>query len=618
MSQEPLQLLMRGLRRLNDGGGLSDAQLLERFVAQRDEAAFELLVWRHGPTVLGVLGRLLRNERDIEDAFQATFLVLVRKAAAVAKRAAIGSWLYKVAYRIALDARRSLGAHARCDTLAIDPSAPPAPDETAWRELRPILDEAVMALPEKYRAAFVLCCIEGKTNEEASRQLGCAKGTIASRLARARARLQQRLARRGIGLAAGALACALAERALATVPVHLAQHVLLIARGSVLVSARVAALAEGVLHVMLLTKIKFASAAVLAVGLVAGAAGVVGPMMLAQDTPPARAQKTGEKKAPADPAVQGRAAPAPAADAGEAARIRALRQSQNNLKAIGIALHNHHDAYKHFPSPAIYDQNGKPLLSWRVALLPFIDGGAALYNRFKLDEPWDSAHNLRLAAEMPAVYASVLPTKQKNVTYYQAFVGAGALFEPRKNSTFVDVLDGTTNTLAVVEAAEPVIWTKPEDLPFVPDQALPKLGGQFPGYFNALCADGSIQLLGVDGDAEMLRRVIQRDDGQPVDFEKLRHSGNVRGPLDTTVLRLENQSLEDRLRLAKEEIVELRRRIETLRAAAVKELAHPDPKAAELLGANARLRAALDDELTILGALRAEAARLEAMAKKAD
>jgi len=92
----------------------------------------------------------------------------------------------------------------------------------------------------------------------------------------------------------------------------------------------------------------------------------------------------------------------------------------------------------------------------------------------------------------------------------------------------------------------------------------------------------------------------------------------VRGPLDTTVLRLENQSLEDRLRLAKEEIVELRRRIETLRAAAVKELAHPDPKAAELLGANARLRAALDDELTILGALRAEAARLEAMAKKAD
>jgi hypothetical protein len=336
-------------------------------------------------------------------------------------------------------------------------------------------------------------------------------------------------------------------------------------------------------------------------------------MMLAQGTSPPI-----QKQLPALPAARIPDADSAPDDRDEALRVRALRRSQQNLKVIGQALHNYHDTYKFFPSPAVYDPNGKPLLSWRVAILPFFGDPQleSIYKKFKLDEAWDSDHNLALAAEMPALYAPVLPTKQKNATFYQAFVGAGALFEPRKKIRMADVLDGTSNTLAVVEAAEPVIWTKPEDLPFVPDQALPRLGGQFPGYVNALTADGRVQLLGVHGDAEMLRRVIQRDDGQPVDFEKLQRAGNTRGPLDTTVLRLENQTLESRLRLAKAEIAQLRQRIETLRAAAVKELAHPDPKAAELLGANARLRAALDDQMTVLEALRAELARLEATTKK--
>jgi hypothetical protein len=426
-------------------------------------------------------------------------------------------------------------------------------------------------------------------------------------VARARARLQDRLARRGIGLGAASLTCALAGRTLAAVPPSLTQHALLIAQGSE-ASLRVASLAQGVLHAMMLTKMKFASAVVLACGLVAGAAGVVGPIMFAQETSPRpRPQTAIQKQLPAVPAAQVPETDRAPDDLDEVLRVRALRRSQQNLKVIGQALHNYHDTYKYFPSPAIYDPNGRPLLSWRVAILPFLaepqlDG---IYKKFRFDEAWDSEHNLALAAEMPALYAPVLPTKQKNVTFYQAFAGAGALFEPRKKIRMADVLDGTSNTLAVVEAAEPVIWTKPEDLPFVPDQALPRLGGQFPGYVNALTAD-----------AEMLRRVIQRDDGHPVDFEKLQRAGSTPGPLDTTVLRLENEAIESRLRLAKAEIAELRERIATLRAAAVKELAHPDPRAAELLGANARLRAALDDQLTLLDALRAEAVRLDAVAKK--
>src|SRR5262245_34870581 len=134
--------------------GLTDAELLERFVARREEAAFEVLVWRHGPKVLGVCRRILRHEKDAEDAFQATFLVLVRKAASIGKRQAVGSWLYRVAYRLALRAKALAAKRAARRTRVADvPAAEPAPDP-GRAELRPVLDEEVNRLPEKYRAPF--------------------------------------------------------------------------------------------------------------------------------------------------------------------------------------------------------------------------------------------------------------------------------------------------------------------------------------------------------------------------------------------------------------------------------------------------------------------------------
>jgi RNA polymerase sigma factor (sigma-70 family) len=234
------------------GGGLTDSQLVERFVAQRDQAAFEVLVWRHGPKVLGVCRRVLRHEQDAEDAFQATFLVLVRKAGSIGKRQAVASWLYRVAYRVALRARAVAGKRAARETPVADVPAAEVADP-AWGDLRPVLDEEVNRLPEKYRAPFILCYLDGKTNEQAARELGCPKGTVLSRLAWARARLRVRLTRRGLGLSAGLTGAALApEAAAAVVPATLVDStlkaVLPVAGGQAagVVSGSVAALTQGV------------------------------------------------------------------------------------------------------------------------------------------------------------------------------------------------------------------------------------------------------------------------------------------------------------------------------------------------------------------------------------
>ncbi len=257
MAQASLNPILRYLRRLNgaqEGGQLSDAQLLERFVSRRDEAAFEVLVWRYGPLVLGVCRRLLRREQDAEDAFQATFLALVRKAATIGKGASVGSWLYKVAYRVALRARARSAKLSASAPLTEEVPAPDTAPEALWRDLRPILDEEVSRLPRKYREAVVLCYLEGKTNAEAARLLGCPRGTVVSRLASARERLRVRLARRGVTVSAGLLASLMTARA-AALPPALVNATLKTVLPAGLVAAEVAWLTEGVLRAMFLSKL---------------------------------------------------------------------------------------------------------------------------------------------------------------------------------------------------------------------------------------------------------------------------------------------------------------------------------------------------------------------------
>ncbi|HLJ92216.1 MAG TPA: sigma-70 family RNA polymerase sigma factor [Gemmataceae bacterium] len=266
VATSPLHEVIKHLRRsalLRDGAGLTDGQLLERFVAHRDEAAFEALLRRHGPMVLGVCRRVLRHETDAEDAFQATFLVLVRKAASVVPRALVGNWLYGVAHHTALKAKAMNSKRRVKERQAgsLPRSEPPAEN---WQQLQALLDGELSRLPNNYRVPIVLCGLEGKSLKEAARQLGLPQGTVASRLSRGRSLLAKRMAHKGVTLPAGALAVALSQNAaLADAPARLVistmRAVRLFAAGQAVkagaLTAPVAALTEGVIKAMFLTKL---------------------------------------------------------------------------------------------------------------------------------------------------------------------------------------------------------------------------------------------------------------------------------------------------------------------------------------------------------------------------
>jgi RNA polymerase sigma factor (sigma-70 family) len=174
----------------------SDRELLERFHRLRDQAAFERLVRRHGPMVLGVCRRVLIHTHDAEDAFQATFMVLVRKAGSLRDPELLANYLYGVAYRVARKSRARIARQAQCERRAVSMPAEDVYYDLAWRELRGILDEELQTLPAKYQAPLVLCYLEGLSNEEAARRLGWPTGSISYRLAKGRELLRQRLARR--------------------------------------------------------------------------------------------------------------------------------------------------------------------------------------------------------------------------------------------------------------------------------------------------------------------------------------------------------------------------------------------------------------------------------------
>jgi RNA polymerase sigma factor (sigma-70 family) len=253
------------LRRLRPGEEANeDSELLARFAAG-DGGALEALVRRHAPLVWGVCRRRLTRDADAEDAFQATFLVLVRKARSLANGRPLGPWLHTVAARTAAKARAAAMRRAAREGAAVEAAAPPG-DDPAQREARAVVDEEVGRLPARYREAVVLCYLEGRTNEEAAKHLGCPKGTILSRLARARDRLRRRLERRGLGPCLVPLGELVAP---GEVPVS----ALAGAGRAGAASGGALALAEGVLSSMSLHQLKWVGVACLVLVLAAGGAG---------------------------------------------------------------------------------------------------------------------------------------------------------------------------------------------------------------------------------------------------------------------------------------------------------------------------------------------------------
>ncbi|OAI49621.1 hypothetical protein AYO44_06350 [Planctomycetaceae bacterium SCGC AG-212-F19] len=297
MATGQLDTVMQHLRRtafLPSGGPLPDANLLDCFIQRQDEAAFEALVRRHGPMVLGVCHRVLGNAADAEDAFQATFLVLVRKASSIMPRGMVGNWLYGVATNTALKARGASVRRRAKEREAATMRKLEVPDDLR-NEVQTILDGELRCLPEKYRAAIVLCDLEGKTRQEAARQLNWAEGTVASRLVRGRMLLSGRLARRGVMLSAGALGGLLAQQAAsASVPNALVNSTLhtafRFAVGQASGIGAPAALAEGVMRAMLISRLTKMTALVLALVLATTGALFLSAAMVGDDPgrPPAK------------------------------------------------------------------------------------------------------------------------------------------------------------------------------------------------------------------------------------------------------------------------------------------------------------------------------------------
>ena len=279
MAVNPLLDFLRRIRASDLVRKTPDAELLARFVASHDEVAFAGLVQRHGPMVYRLCVRVLGNAPDSEDAFQAVFLVLARRASSVSRPELLGNWLYGVGYRTALklrDAtvRRQTRVMEKRDVDGRNPA-----DEAAQSELRHVLDHEVSRLPDRYRVPVVLHYLEGYTQAEVAKLLGCPCNTITTRLARACERLRGRLTRRGLALSGGGLAAALSEEASAAMPAALIDAtvkaaMLFVAGGSTLPST-VVFIAEGVIRAMFLTKVKFALAGVVLLGAVVTAAGVL-------------------------------------------------------------------------------------------------------------------------------------------------------------------------------------------------------------------------------------------------------------------------------------------------------------------------------------------------------
>jgi RNA polymerase sigma-70 factor (ECF subfamily) len=644
-------LLIRRTTLAQDRAGLTDGQLLDCFVVRRDASAFEALVRRHGPMVWGVCRRIAGHLQDAEDAFQATFLILVRKAASLRARELVGNWLYGVACHTAMKARTASARRRAKERPVQDmPQSADAPTEV-WEELQPLLDAELARLPEKYRVPVVLCELEGRARKDVAQQLGVPEGTLSSRLAAARRMLAKRLRCRGVVLSLAMLTSLLAQQAKsASLPAPLlgstVEAAALIAARQTparLISARVAALTEGVLKGMLLTKLKIAAMVPL-LGVIA-----LGGIGLFVQANPRNEQQGARKNSPAkssakDTDPEPRAAdmeklqgtwvveqveyggekrpqpsagtvtftrdkvawqqkslfregtfkldatkrpreidwtlgefvpvkmpgvyrfegdklilsmgpddhfypdsrrptefttkekdshwvytlkrqPAKAKDQpkGEAAKRQEARQRCSSaMHQIMLAMHNYQDKYGHFPHPSISDKDGKPLLSWRVALLPQL-GYDELYKQFKLDEPWDSEHNKKLLADIPKVYAPLsLVPKDDHATFYQVFVGNGAAFEEKTDITINDIFDGTSGTIFLVEAWEAVPWTKPADLPYDPAKELPMLGGMIgDGLFTFVLGDGSVYTTKNVVDATLMRALITRNGGEVVNLEDL-------------------------------------------------------------------------------------------------
>jgi RNA polymerase sigma factor (sigma-70 family) len=696
MSDEMGNSILGTIRKLlgtSTGQGAGDAELLRRFVQGRDESAFELLVWRHAGLVLGVCQKLLPDREAVEDAFQATFVVLARKAGNISRRESLPGWLHRVAFRVALRSRRQAARHQCGQSAGLDLDQIPAPPTASpvEEEVCLVLHEEVLRLPPRYRLPVVCCYLDGKTYEQAAVELGCSRGTVSGRLARARELLRRRLSKRGVELGAAVLAEELASHAVRTASLGQRIGGLVEALGNLTtnesagagLSARAAALAEGVIGEMFWKKCRWAALVAVSLSL-AGLGGALATGRPGVAPQPAEERAAEDEQAARRQETRAKKQIDPLQEVLDRARVR------RQLASIGTALGHYHSNWGHLPPPANTDKFGKPLLSWRVALLPFLEQDN-LYQQFKLDEPWDSPHNRKLIARMPRVFAAIGKTPRPHMTYFQYIVGPDAVFKshrskfpllggrpsgpggmmgpmgggsgggpsmggprgasrpggggvmPGMGGTGMSVPgmgapggflrrgeddalpmipqsfpDGTSNTLLVVEAGTPVVWTRPDDVPYDPKKPLPRLGGQFASVIHGLTADWVVHAMPRRLDERTLRAAITPAGGEPSgDLDQAAsHGATVRQAL-VDRLRKRNTQLKEEAAVLRDTLKELKEEMDSLRWAVEKEkLLAQDPTAAALQKENTQLEAFLRETRDDARKMFAEIKRLQQELRK--
>jgi RNA polymerase sigma factor (sigma-70 family) len=582
--------------------GVTDAELLARLVAVKDDAAFELLLRRHADLVWGVCRATAGQPADAEDAFQAAFLALATKATAV--RGSVAGWLYRVAYHAALKAkqrqRRAGGVSPLFECPVGERKQEQGADAPRSPELdfAPVVHDELNRLPAKYREPLVLCYLEGFTQAEAAARLGLPVGTVATRVSRGGRRLRDRLVRRGLAPAAGGLAALAPSKASAEL-IAVVLHWKSVPPAAW--PAAVASLSAGAVSAMSSVQPKLIAGLVACVAVAAGGVSLVaqGPGSPGAGGPPIPSR-------PAPPAAQPPLQPpqpdklAVSAD-DRVATAAQRRRSMDNLKRILLAVHNYHDVNGRWPT-GIKDEQGQLLLSWRVELLPYLEQ-EALFRRFKLDEPWDGPANKPLLAAMPEAYRVGIEPAGSTDTYYQTFAGVGTVCDQTVKMTLFEVTDGLSNTLAVAEVGPPVPWSKPADVPYSAKKPLPPLALPFKNVWTIATGDGAVRGLRPDIDPASLRQLVERADGAPIDIDKL-HAPAV--PL-TAAERKEADLLMKEIADLRAEMSELVKQREVVRA----ELEAASPKAAtgpdliDLEGQKRALLAAVAKVREEIAALRA-------------
>lgn len=530
--------------------GVPDADLLRRFTATRDESAFELLVRRHADLVWKVCRGVLRHDADAEDAFQATFLALARRADAIRTPCAAG-WLQRVAVHAALK-QKAKSARFRHAEVPVRVEAVACRDP----DLAAVVHEELANLPEAYRLPVLLCDLEGHTHAEAAKQLGWPIGTVSGRLSRARDRLRERLTRRGVApvIVVGSLAASSgAIRAAVAVGV-----------GTLPTPSGVLALTTEVLTTMQSVKRNLIGVVVALMIGVAGGGTLVAvgqadtPAPVANAAPPEQAKPAAPEK--------------PQAVAGP--KERAL--SQRNLRAIAQAIQAYHLDKGHLPTDILDAKTKKPLLSWRVAILPYIEQ-RNVYKLIKLDEPWDSENNQRLGQVRLKVYSAGLDFRgdEQPMTYVKRFTGTETLHRPGTDVDVMKTPDGRPMTLLLAEVGDPVPWMKPDDPllepadannPFKPKAPAP-WKGPYSNVVNVAFADGLAFSLKPDLPKEQIHSLIYWNDGMvlPERGELVAAPPEAQDAEDFTALLKAAREMADQLIKLTEEEANLRAELAALR-----------------------------------------------------